>query len=283
MKIHPNDLVLEGLVQARAGDPRRLLDHLDCCPGCSRRFETLRGDVSGISGIGDIGDGGDLEIQSGDSYRSALESSRRAYQRHRSALDRERAVAAKLVEELTRLRPDQRDAALWTSTRYSTWGVFERLVEKSLDVAGHNPVEAEELGLLALRISDGLRANEHRRELIEDLRARAWGHIGNARRCRGDLGAAADAFRRAYSHLLQGTRDPLERALLSELRAAFLRDQGHFEAALRLLQRALVLFQDLGQEHRVGRCLDDMAAIWRVTKTKGGAGEISGHRPELPA
>lgn len=269
LKIHPNDLVLEGLVRSRTGDPRRLLDHLDCCPGCSRRFETLRGETGS---------------QSGDSYVSALESSRRVYHRHRNTLERERALAAVLVEELTGLRADQREAVLGSTTRFSTWGVFERLVERSLAVAGHSPAEAEDLGLLALRISDGLRVDEHRRELIEDLRARAWGHIGNARRCLGDLAGAGDAFRRAYSHLLQGTRDPLERALLCELRAALLRDQGCFETALRLLQRALVLFQDLGQEQKVNRCLDEMSAIWRAArKTKGGAGEVSGHRPELPA
>jgi tetratricopeptide (TPR) repeat protein len=268
LKIHPNDLVLEGLVQAREGDPRRLLDHLDCCPGCFQRFETLR------SGA---------ENGAGDSYGSALESSHEVYRRRRSALHQERAEAAGLVDELAVLRPDQREAALRTSPRFSTWGVFERLVEKSLAVAAQSPRESEDLGLLALRISDGLRIEEHRRELIEDLRARAWAHIGNARRERGDLAGAEAAFRRAYSHLLEGTRDPLERALLSSLRAALLRDQGHGEAALRLLQRALVIFQDLGQQHRVARCLDDMAAFWRSAKKKGGAGEASGSPPFVQA
>lgn len=49
-------------------------------------------------------------------------------------------------------------------------------------------------------------------ERIEDLRARSWAHVANARRIRSDPRGAEEAFQRAWADLEKGDRRLLERA-----------------------------------------------------------------------
>jgi tetratricopeptide (TPR) repeat protein len=69
------------------------------------------------------------------------------------------------------------------------------------------------------------------------------------------------AFERAFAHLRRGTREPLERALLLDLRASLSTDQRRFEQAMRLLRRASAIFHDVGDEHRAGRSLIKMSGV----------------------
>jgi hypothetical protein len=116
------------------------------------------------------------------------------------ALAKERAEAPGLFVELTRLSLEQRDLLL-SSARFHTWGLLELLLERSLEAGINNPTRGEELGVLALRLSDQLDAQFYGEALIEDLRARAWGYIGNSYRLRSELQAADEAFLSAYGHL----------------------------------------------------------------------------------
>jgi tetratricopeptide (TPR) repeat protein len=100
---------------------------------------------------------------------------------------------------------------------------------------------------------------------MEDLRARTWGYIGNARRASGDLNASEEAFTEAFLRLPSGTDDPMERAILFDLRASLLRLQQRFEESLRLSQRAVAIFRRLGESHRVGRSLVNMSIAHRFT------------------
>ena len=100
---------------------------------------------------------------------------------------KERADAPGLFVELTAYPCQQRELLVQNSSRYHTWGLFELLIERSLEVGIRNPASAEELGLLALRLSDHLDASFYGDPLIQDLRARAWAYIGNSYRLRSDL------------------------------------------------------------------------------------------------
>ena len=107
----------------------------------------------------------------------------------------------------------------------------------------------------------GFLDTDHTGSLIEDLRARAWGYIGNARRVRSDLHAAEGAFEEAYLQLEKGTEDPLERAILLDLEASLRRDQRRFDEAYKLLRRAISIFLQSGQKHRAGRSLVNLATV----------------------
>lgn len=205
-------------------------------------------------------DKGAESFSASDTYDAAIS---RALGRLRSlegSYERERAEAVGLVAELLAHPPEHRDLIARNCPRFHTWGVYERLAAQSWEKTFASPDQAESLATLALRISEHLDAT-YGKEAVEDLRARAWAYIGNARRLRSDLAGAGEAFRSAHSHLCQGTADPNERALFFDLFASLLRAQRHFRLAMRLLRRAFRIYLLVGDRHRAGRVLISMDIV----------------------
>jgi tetratricopeptide (TPR) repeat protein len=260
LKIHPKDVYLEEFFLSLGDDQKILLEHVAGCASCSRRlFALARRRRRPEPAAGDVAEVLRWPLAAGE-YEPALEQTQQEVNDRRIVLTRERDEAPGLFVELTGV-PVERREALLRAPRFHTWGLLELLVERSLETAIRNPDYAEELGFLALRLAGHLDQSYYGAGLIEDLRARAWGHIGNARRVRSDLFGAEEAFEAAYAHLLQGTRDQLERAIFLDLRASLLRAQRRFEPALRLLRRAVDLFLGSGNPHRAGRSLVNMSTV----------------------
>jgi tetratricopeptide (TPR) repeat protein len=188
--------------------------------------------------------------------------SRRALTEWEAALQKERDDAPGFFVELLEQPSDARDLLLHESPRFQTWGVFELLVERSLEACIQDPGFGEHLGLLALRLSDHLDHGRYGAERIADLQARAWAFVGNACRIRSDFQGAEEAFIQAYRQLKKGTRDGLERAIFLDLKASLRRDQRRFDEALRLLRRAEDLFLGHGEQHRAGRSLVQMSIVY---------------------
>jgi tetratricopeptide (TPR) repeat protein len=194
------------------------------------------------------------------SYAATMRQVEKGVQRVAFQLEKERAEAMGLAGELLDRSPEQREILLRNCPRFHTWGLYELLVERSGE-ALRDPARAEALGHLALRLAEELDTSAYVPELIEDLRARTWGYIANSRRLRSDLRGADDAFTRSYAHLRRGTREPVERATLLDLKASLRRDQRRLDDALRLLQRAVTLFLDAGDSHRAGRSLVNLSTV----------------------
>jgi tetratricopeptide (TPR) repeat protein len=190
-----------------------------------------------------------------DTYETALTRAERRVKSWEALFQRERAESAGLVAELLSHPPERQELILRNNARYITWGVLERLLEQSWASRLESPDRAELLARLSLFIAERLDASLYGAASIEDLRARAWGYIGNARRIRTDLAGATRAFARALGHLRHGTREPIEHAALLDLQASLRRAQRRFPAALRLLRRAFSLFEEVGDRHRAGRTL----------------------------
>lgn len=189
-----------------------------------------------------------------DVYDAAIAKALSRVQAREACYERERAEAPGLVAELLSHPPERRELFACNSPRFQTWGVYERLLAESWAQTFSSPEQAESLAALALRLSEHLDAH-YGTAAIEDLRARAWAYIGNARRTRCNLTGAGEAFRHAHTHLNQGTRDPVELALFLDLVASLLRAQRHFHLAMRLLQRAFAIYLSVGDRHRAGRIL----------------------------
>ncbi|HVT15747.1 MAG TPA: tetratricopeptide repeat protein [Thermoanaerobaculia bacterium] len=136
------------------------------------------------------------------------------------------------------------------------------LIERSWQVCISDPQQGEERARLALELSEHLDTSRYKLDLIEDLRARAWSYIGNARRLRADLQGAEETFETAYQHLKRGTREPLERAMFLDLKASLRRAQRRFDDAFRLLQRTISVFLEQGDQHRAGRSLVNLSAAY---------------------
>jgi tetratricopeptide (TPR) repeat protein len=261
LKIHPNDFLLEEYFLSLSDEHRTVVEHLLRCPACRRRYHALRRRVRGpvAQRVAEV-----LRWPGATpDYDSVLQGSAKAAESRSGALLQERAEAPGLFVELTRYPADQQELVLRNSTRFYTWGVFELLIERCWETSINDPVHAEELGRLALRVSEGL--SGYQVELIEDFRARAWAYIGNARRVKSDLHGAEEAFETANLHLRRGTRDVLERAIVLDLEASLRRAQRRFDVAFRLLRRAVVIFRDHGQQHRAGRSLVNLSTIYHQT------------------
>lgn len=255
MKIHPNDVVLEEFLLSLNSEHRSLLDHVVRCAVCRARLRYLPRHLEPAAGV--HGHGSEMTA----SYGAALERAAGRLEGLSLRLARERDEAPGLYVALTEMPPEKRDLLFRNSTRFHTWGLLELLVERSLEVTTRDAEGAEALGHMALRLSDHLDSDQYGRDLIEDMRARAWAHIGNARRVRSDLQGAEEAFQRASSHLENGTQDPLEQAISFDLQASLLRDQRRFGEALQLLRRGVAICLKTGELHRAGRTLVNLSYV----------------------
>lgn len=282
MKIHPSDVVLEDMLLAHYGEKQGLVRHLLTCAYCRSKLGTatreprfLLPDAS--DGVAALGCDAEAIVNSRDyiaisalsamhprdavDYGPAIARSERRYLDLSRALQLERSEAPALLAELLEHPAEQQRLLVANSTRYRTWGVYEKLLDRSWELRTAARAQAEELALLALHLSSRLDDSLYRIDLIEDLRARAWSYIGNLRRIGGDMEGAEAAFGSAYGHLKRGTREPVERALYLDLKASLRGDQHRLEEASTLQRRAIEIFLHYGDEHRAGAGLINLAAI----------------------
>ncbi|HEX4962868.1 MAG TPA: tetratricopeptide repeat protein [Thermoanaerobaculia bacterium] len=250
MKIHPHDDVLEGFLLSMESGHRAVLRHLQGCAYCRSRLAYLprAAETEAVPGV--------IHPDAG-----TIQEAARAVAAREVALERERDEAPGLFLELVEPPAEEREALLGRASRFHTWGVFELLVERSLEVTLKDPAHGESLGVLALRLADHLDTERYGAEHIADFRARAWAYRGNACRMRFDFPAAEAAFLSAHSLLKEGTGDGVERAILLDLRASLRRAQRRFGEALRLLGRAVVIFLGAGEGHRAGRSLVKLSTV----------------------
>jgi tetratricopeptide (TPR) repeat protein len=266
VKIHPHDLLLEKFASTLLRDDRSIAEHLRECRRCRERVSALKerplgptpeklAEVLPWTGTPDA------------RYRLAFEAAETRLLSHIRVLSAERAEAPMQVAELMKQPPERREMLMRNHPRFQTWGLLERLIEHAREQCFSDPLSAESLARLALCLADSLEVGYYGAERIEDLRAQAWGYVGNARRIQFELQGAEEAFKKAFAHLRQGTGDVLERALLLDLRASLLRAQRRFAASERLLLRVLRIYRKVGETHRVGRTLVSMTALYEQAGT----------------
>jgi tetratricopeptide (TPR) repeat protein len=246
---HPTDLRLESFLLDQGDEGRAILLHLCDCERCRQRLKS--GPPHRPAAI----PGPDPIPPTPPLPRDHLMLGFAA------ALAQERSEAPELFLELLRRPVGVRVGLVVSDPRFRTWGVLELLIERSLATATRDAEEAEALAGLALLLADQLDAGVYGLESLEDLRARAWGHLANARRVRSDLHGAEQAFASAYDHLRRGTQDPCEEAILLDLEGSLRRAQRRFADALALFRRAEELFRAAGDLHRAGRSLVKLSTV----------------------
>lgn len=249
MKFHPNDLAIEEFYLALDEEHQLVLQHLT---GCARCRELLQEVISLPRRVGSAANYSDV-IQRVEDSTAAKEK----------AVSKERAEAPALFVELMRLTSEQQRLLIRNSPRFRTWGLFELLLERSLATAFKDPTGAEALALLALEVSIALDSACYCAGAIQDMRARAWAYLGNARRLKSDFEGASDAFARAETSLRNGSRDPVEEAIVLDLKASLLRAKRQFVEALEILNDVVATFLRHGHPHRAGRSLVNMDMVHR--------------------
>jgi tetratricopeptide (TPR) repeat protein len=256
MKIHPHDLLIQELFASNGDEPLAVLDHVLQCSACQRRTrELLHARPAPFSRKVVRLDGWEAPAD----YGKALERGTARALALQSAYDWERTEAVGLLAELLEHPAGRRQWIVRNHPRFQTWGLFELLLKRSHEQNFHDPAAGEGLALLALEVTEQLEGFGEER--LEDFRARSWASVANARRVRFDLRGAEEAFAIAFSHLSRGASEPMERAVLLDLKASLLRAQRRFDEAIRLLSRAIRIFRQLGEGHRAGRSLVNMSIV----------------------
>lgn len=247
---HPSPEDLERFL--RGGLPARdnlnLLQHLlSGCPRCravTATFWWL---------------GTDPEAEPGEAERARYDRVvARAYSRVRrahAALLVERAGARRLAEGLERVPLAARKERIAAEPHLRNWGICEHFLRRGAEQAARGGGLAEELAATAVALAEALDPAEYPPAILEDLSARAWAALGDARRALGRFEAAEEAFRQGERHLERGTGGRLEKARFLELLATLRDAQDRPEEAARLLRRAAAVYRRAGQWPLLGRVL----------------------------
>lgn len=164
------------------------------------------------------------------------------------------------LEELPfpeQLRQAEEDEAL------HTWGLTQFLLQRSREVVAEKPGRALERAELAVVVSRHL-SPAYDPDWVLDLRARAYAHLGNARRVVGELLSAEASFRKAESCLARSrTGNAWAEAEILDMKGSLRMDQRRFEEAEKLFDRARDLYRQEGDAHGVAKIFLLKAKLFR--------------------
>lgn len=197
-------------------------------------------------------------------YASAFSAADRKVTEAATALKRERTRARKELKALLQVPAAERHAALRRSrTRYLSPSFAQLLVEEARTLVRRSPRES-------LAMLDLVRPALERipgafdREWARALELRAGAHRANALRVSGDLHAADRQFREVRRRMAsEQLADGGVEAELASLEASLRRDQRRYEEAALLLDRAVLIYETLGEGEGLARTLIQRAEVWQ--------------------
>jgi tetratricopeptide (TPR) repeat protein len=163
-------------------------------------------------------------------------------------------TAAQLFEILAVREPERR-ALVETSPRFHGLKLCEFLQEKSREAWFDDPASAVALAELAVVIAGRLDAEHYGAGLVDETRALAWAHLGNASRIASDLRQSEEAFETAEVHLERSGGDALAEAQLLSFKASLRNSQGRFNEAAELLDQVIAIYREAKDRHLEGKAL----------------------------
>lgn len=278
VEIHPPREQLERFLRADLPGPesRRVLRHL--LSGCTACREAAGGIFTFASA--DEEDEALLAALSPEleaAYDRAIDGAFRSVERRRGAIEREQAAAEQLWNELEQQPASRQQMLVRNSARFASRALGELLLVKSHEACFQDAERAAELAELAHRVAERLEAlddDERSAEELRGLSARCWGALGNAQRVRGNLQAAEQAIGQAEVLVGGEIGDLLDRARVLDWKASLRKDQRRFDESLRLLDRVIGIYRQLGQRHLYGRSLAQKAAVCQASGDSAAAIEL---------
>lgn len=182
-----------------------------------------------------------------DGFSSALQEFEAVFAELGARLERERAEAPSLAEEVIRQPRGRRRWLIRNMRRFQTFGLAEFLLERVQELWHGDQEDAEQLTTVALEICELLEDQVYGAELIHDLRAQALACLANSQRVLRQLRNVEEIFQAASFHLEKGTGDPTLRALVQYLKSQLRLLQNRHEEAADLLDRAAALYRGTGK------------------------------------
>lgn len=204
------------------------------------------------------------------------------------ALEERRSEAEGLLGELLEFPAAERGRVVMREGRFQQPHLAELALERSVEAAESDPLEAEELARLAFTMASKA-AMRMAPEQVASLRSRASCQLGIALRLQGKLEPAEGAFR-AAAFYLAGPLDSGERAVFCRSLAHLRAEQGRVDEALALYWRAAHSFEREGERHEAAVCLAAIGLVHlgeddphgaREPLTRARAGLEADRSPEL--
>jgi len=188
-----------------------------------------------------------LDETSRDAFSDALQDLEVVFAEIGARLDRERADAPSLAEEVLRQPRGRRRWLIRNMRRFQTFGLAEFLLERVRELWHEDQEEAEHLTTVALEVCELLDDGVYGSELVHDLRAQTLAFLANSQRVLRQLRNVEEVFQAASFHLEKGTGDPTLRALVQYLKSQLSLLQNRFDEAAGLLDQAAALYRGTGK------------------------------------
>jgi tetratricopeptide (TPR) repeat protein len=242
------------LAELAPEETRKLVRHLlASCPQCLETTALVgqRSGMFNLDGELDLSEPPSatdtaIDVILGILQQSEEEGKRRA---------RERAQGAALLAELERRPPGERLALVQNEARFHHRGLFDQMLEKSLESGRNEPRSGVALASLALAVLDLLPQDRYHLVLLNDFRVAGLAALANAKRMAGFFEESKQAIASAWEHLEDGSGDPLEEANLLCIEASLWFDLGELDRSAGILDRSIQIYRQIGDDNRCARAL----------------------------
>lgn len=162
----------------------------------------------------------------------------------------------KLFAEIALLSNEDQDQKIVGDPRFSHPALVRYLIDRSHDVRYEDPQNMLHLAQLASRAAEACSAPvAGSPERLADLRAQAWGHLGNSLRVSGRLVESEEVLVRAQNYRREGTGDPPLHARTLEQWASLRTFQGRFKEAMDLADEAGRIYEAIGEQQKLAGSL----------------------------
>jgi len=169
--------------------------------------------------------------------------------------------ARQLQAELDTHSPKSQELLVRNLPRFWSSELCNTMINRSHEARFTNTAVMRQQAQLAVLVSESLSAEPQAPGEVADCRARAWAALGNALRVSGDLNGAESALLTAQGHLKGDNRHrSLYAHVLSQI-ASLRLDQRRFEDSLSLIQQAIQIWRELGNDRELARTLIKQAIV----------------------
>ncbi|HEX6863739.1 MAG TPA: hypothetical protein VF414_13020, partial [Thermoanaerobaculia bacterium] len=194
-------------------------------------------------------------IETGDLYDSALDRACRKALDRTGIVREQRERAAPVIADLVQGRRKYRDLSEEEHDAIQGIPKVDLLIEEAKALRHEEPEKMIEAADLAKKAAMRLDPRVYGPHIVADTRTRALAELANAYRTADRLSSAEAAMAQALSFLERGSGDLHLAARISELAASLACDQRHFPEAHELIDRARLIYHQLGDIHMAGRSL----------------------------
>ena len=168
---------------------------------------------------------GDEEVP--EAYEAAFQKAAETADGRVADLLREIDEAVALLVEVLGQPAAARQVLIEGEVRFHSLKLCKLLLARSQEAWFRSPQEAVEIARLAVMLADRLDIAQYGTSLVENTRASAWAHLGNALRITSDLRQAEAALRTAEEHLCLGGGDPFTEAQILNYKSSLRIAQGN--------------------------------------------------------